>query len=86
MTATVTSLRGGAIVVPEPNQQFIELLEETLVMARAGEVVGGAMALLHGDGCASYTAGGTLGGYSIIGAVQVLNRHLVTIADDVDEF
>lgn len=66
----ITSLYGGPTGQPEPVQSCIEVLSELLEMAKAGQVIGATVVMLHCDGLASYAIGGRVGGYSLIGAME----------------
>ena len=74
----VVSLRGG--IVPQegvPNASVIEALEEALERARSGEIQGVAIAQLHADRLASYAIAGIIGGYSLLGALEMLKSVIV---------
>lgn len=71
MSKNVFSLRGEPTGQPKPNEHCIATLEEWLDMARAGELIGVAMAGLRSNGCGRYAVGGTIGGYSMLGALDM---------------
>lgn len=75
----VASLFGGPTGAPEPNTSCIAALEELLEKAKAGEVVGVAVACLHYDRLASYHIAGQVGGYGIIGAIESAKVDLLEI-------
>jgi hypothetical protein len=75
----VVRLTGGAVMQGIPNARCIEALRDLLERAEAGEVVGIACAVMHGDALASYRVCGTVGGYSMLGAAECVKAHLVAI-------
>lgn len=62
-----------------PNQTTIEALEEMLDLAKRGEIKGFAMVPLWHDNTASYLVMGRVGGYAMLGALQMVSAHLVDI-------
>lgn len=76
----VVSLFGGPTGERKVNALCVEGLEELLMRARAGEIVGIACAALHSDGLSSCQTSGLMGGYSLVGALQVLSADLVELA------
>lgn len=82
MSDKVVSISGGAVPTREPNATCIAALTEWLEMARAGEIVGVVMAALHHDGLGSFAICGTVGGYSMIGALEIAKADLVEINRD----
>jgi len=82
----VASLFGGEIPAPgEPNELLVDRLEKLLAAAKAGEIVGACIAMLHSDRGASYTNVGLLGGYSLLGAVTMAKRDLENFIQELDE-
>ena len=77
--SNVKSLFGGPSGAPEPNERCIALLEEWLEMAKAGEIVGVAMAGLCRDNCARNALAGMVGGYSMIGALETAKAELIDV-------
>lgn len=75
----VVSLYGGPTGERAPVDNCVLALEELLAKARAGEVVGVAVACLHFDRLASYHVAGQVGGYGIIGALEVAKVDLLEI-------
>ena len=80
MGEKVVALHGGPTGEARPNEACIRTLEAFLEMARSGEIVGVTMAGLSADGCARYALGGVLGGYSIIGAIEMARTELIELA------
>lgn len=80
MTDTVIALRGGPTGRPEPNQACIDMLESWLEMARSGELIGVTLAGNCFNGCARWGLAGTVGGYSMIGALEIARAELVNVA------
>lgn len=80
MSAEVTPLFGGPAWEKEANETCVKILREWLEMAESGEIVGVAMVGLCGDRSARYSVGGTVGGYGMIGALEMVRAELVEIA------
>lgn len=64
----------------KPNEKFVMMLEAMLERAKSGDIVGMGAVIMHPDMKASYVLGGTVGGYSMVGALQVLEKELVDVA------
>lgn len=82
MSENVASIFGGPKGVPEPNETCVKALEELLEMARSGEIVGVAMAGLCADHMSRYAIAGNVGGYGMLGAMEVAKSDLVRIIND----
>jgi DNA-binding transcriptional LysR family regulator len=71
-----------------PHPATVEYLETLLAQARAGDVVGVAVVPLWYDRSASYSIVGTVGGYSMQGALACVQQHMAMLnmgMDDDDE-
>lgn len=79
MTGAVTSLFGGPVGLPEPNDACISTLRKFLEMAEDGEVLGVAIVALDKDACARWAVSGKVGGYSILGALDTAKAELMDI-------
>lgn len=75
--SNVKSIYGGPTGLPEPNDMAIEVLRDMLAKAEAGEVIGVIIAALHHDGLAGFQIGGMVGGYSLLGAVELAKADLI---------
>jgi hypothetical protein len=75
----VISLDGGPIGLPERNENAVATLREALEMAEAGEIVGIGVVMLHKDAMGSYRFGGKVGGYSMLGAIDVMKADLMEV-------
>lgn len=75
----VVAIHGGPTGEPEPNEQAIAVLESYLEMARSGEIIGVALAALCADGLARYSLGGFIGGYSMIGALEICKMDVMQV-------
>lgn len=82
MSDKVVSISGGAVPTRDPNATCFAVLTKWLEMAKSGEIVGVAMAALHHDGCGSWAVGGTVGGYSMLGALEIAKADLLEINRD----
>ena len=78
----VVSLTGDEISPGEVNAKAVEVAEELLARARSGDVVGISAVMLHSDRGTSYFHGGCVGGYSMLGAVEMLRAELVAVNSD----
>ena len=67
----VVAIFGGPTGEPKPNENTIATLESYLEMAKAGEIIGVAVVALCADGLSRYNIGGFIGGYSMLGALDV---------------
>lgn len=79
MGGNVKSLFGGPVPASDPNEECVKTLERWLDMARSGEIVGVAMAGLCPDGCGRYVIGGYVGGYSMLGALDVVKAEMIDV-------
>jgi hypothetical protein len=61
---------------PEPNESVVAELEELLEAARAGDLIGFAIACQHRDRVGWCYAGAT-GGFGILGAIECLKERLL---------
>lgn len=77
----VVSLRGGAIPCPgEPWPGVVEELERLLEAARAGEIIGIAVAVIHRDEATSSNFVGSVGRY-VLGEIEVMKSHIIAAVD-----
>ena len=79
MAENVTAIFGGPTHQPEVNETCVRVLREWLEMAESGEIVGVAMAGLCADHAARYAVGGKVGGYGMLGALDMARADLVEI-------
>ena len=75
--AKVTAIFGGPAGVPEVSKYCVELLEEWLEMAKAGEIVGVVLVGLCHDKLSRYAIGGHCGGYSLVGCLEIAKTDLI---------
>lgn len=75
----VIAIHGGPTGQPEPNEKTIQVLESWLEMAKSGEIIGVAMAGLCADGYSRYSLAGFIGGYSMLGALDVAKAEILGI-------
>lgn len=75
----VVCVFGGQPIGRQPNGAAVDALAELLEMAQAGEIKGVAVAAIHWDNLASARLAGQVGGYSAIGALEVLKADLADI-------
>jgi hypothetical protein len=84
MSDNVVSVFGGPVGELEPDASCIDCLERWLEMARSGKIVGIAIAGVSHDNLSEYALTGRIGGFGIIGAMQMLQQHLVDINMEVE--
>lgn len=80
--SNVASLFGGPTGQAEPNETCIAALRDLLARAEAGEIIGIAMASLEKDGKSGFVVAGHVGGYSMIGALEMARAELIEVARD----
>ena len=80
--SNVKSIYGGPTGLPQRNDAAITVLTELLAKAEAGEVIGVVVASLHHDGLASFQIGGMVGGYSLLGAVELAKSDLIEVLNE----
>ena len=81
-SGNVVSLNGGPRGVREVNEAVVSVLEKWLEAARSGEVIGVAIALLDYDWCGRWSVAGVVGGYSMLGALEVARADLLEVMRD----
>lgn len=69
----------GGVAKQEPNLATIAALEEALERAKAGEVVGVGIVYLEHDGAGGYMLSGRVGGFSMLGASQIMSAELTRV-------
>lgn len=79
MSDKVTAIFGGPTYEREPHPDAIRAAEELLEAVKSGEIIGFGVAKLGFDGLASYELAGTIGSYSMIGAVEVIKSILIEV-------
>jgi hypothetical protein len=81
MSEKVVGLHGAwrPAPAPEPNRDAVAELEQLLEAARAGEIVGFAVACQHRDKVSWCYAGAT-GGFGMLGAIECLKERLLKAA------
>jgi hypothetical protein len=77
MSDTVVSLWGQPVGVREPSPALVQELERLLEAARSGEIIGGGFVLLHADATASWVMAGRMGGFSVLGALEMVRAELI---------
>jgi hypothetical protein len=83
MTGEVVSLTGKPVPVPgEPNAETVSELEKLLEAARAGEVLGGAIAFIHADGAVNCTYAGR-NTFSMVGKLTQMTLWLADRATNL---
>jgi hypothetical protein len=84
MSDNVISVFGGAIGKPEPIESCVAYLEKYLEMARSGKIQGIAMVALGSDNVAQYAIAGNISGFATIGALQMVQQHLIDFDMEVE--
>ena len=74
--AEVVGLFGKADL-GNPVPSCVAALRDLLERAEAGEVIGVALAAVNAKGSASYSVGGMIGAYGLLGAVDMAKAHMI---------
>lgn len=80
--SNVKSLYGGPTGQPQRNELAVQVLSEMLEKAEAGEIVGVVIAGLYHDGLAGFRTGGMVGGYSLLGALEMAKADLIEVLSE----
>ena len=80
--SNVAAFPGHITYEPEIVQSAIDALEDMLAQAKRGELIGLSCVYVMHTGRAAYWVAGKPGGYSTIGAVECMKRHLIECVDD----
>lgn len=75
----VVSMFGGPTGERQVSDDVIRVLEDLLERAHSGEVIGFSGAVLVHDGCANFYACGMVGGYSMIGALEMAKSEVLDV-------
>jgi len=81
MSNNIQSLFGTEVITRESHPVCVRVLREALAKAEAGEIVGAVICMIHHDQCTSFSIGGLIGGYGIIGAMEHAKADIIK-ADD----
>lgn len=85
MTDNVISVFGGPIVsAAEPNAACVRTLEQWLERARSGKTIGVVIAAMDTDNLVEYELSGYVGSFNMMGALQMLQQHLIDINLEVE--
>lgn len=76
----VTSLNGSPMPKTEPDENYIEMLEEALERARAGETIGGVLIQSYRDDTCDFQVVGFIRHYSVIGTIEVTKSYIVDMS------
>lgn len=85
MSGEFKPLFGGMTYEREVVPATIDALEQVLEAAKSGEIVGVAITTLDHKGMGGYAIAGRVGGYSMIGAIEMIKAELVTVNWGDDE-
>lgn len=77
--SNVEGIFGGPSGLPAVNDVAVALLADLLERAKSGELIGAAVVGVHCDGVASYHVGGRVGGFSAVGALEVMKSELLEV-------
>ena len=80
----VVSLFGQPTGERVPSKVAVEVLEDWLAKAKAGECIGVCVVGIYADGLSSYSLAGRIGGFSMLGALQVAEAEIVEIVRGED--
>lgn len=62
----------------------VSVVQEALPEVESGEVIGVVIVKLHHDGLCSYQVGGRVGGYAMIGGLQVAAHDVMQVVREAD--
>ena len=79
MTGKVKPLFGGLTYEREVIESTVVALEDALEAARAGEIIGVAIAMLYHKGIGGYSVCGRVGGYNMLGALEMAKAEIVAV-------
>jgi len=79
MSDTVESLFGGPSVGRVVNEDLVSALSELLERAKSGEIIGIACSSVHWDHVASYSVCGLVGGYSLLGGLEMAKAEIISV-------
>lgn len=79
MAGNVVGIHGMPTGQPDISDACVDTLRDLLQRAEAGDIIGIGISALHCDGCASFWVSGRAGGYSMIGALEMVKAQLVDI-------
>ena len=80
----VVGLFGQPLADGEPVQSCVECLEELLEQAKRGEIVGIAYGAMNSNGQGQTGIGGVIGGYSMLGALKLVEVELTDLMLSMD--
>lgn len=79
----IVSIFGGNVTVEEAPKKvyavLVRRIEEMLEEAKRGDIVGAGIVTLDTSNLAEYTIVGSVGGYSMLGALEMVKSHLIEI-------
>lgn len=85
MTDNVIPVFGGPITnAAEPNAACVKTLEQWLERARSGKTIGVVIAAMDTDNMTQYELAGYVGSFNMMGALQMLQQHLIDINLEVE--
>lgn len=85
MTGNVVGMFGGIPAAGEPVASCVDCLRDLIEQAEAGELVGFAYGAVLRNGQGQNGIGGMIGGYSMLGAIEMAKGQLLAIMQDLDE-
>ncbi|GLO70335.1 hypothetical protein MACH17_18520 [Phaeobacter inhibens] len=80
----VTSINGAFVSTGEPNEFAVQSLKDALERAQSGDVIGVGVVMRHADGCGSFSIAGSVGGYSMLGALEMVRSEIVDVNNGDD--
>ena len=75
----VVSFKGAPFGQKEVNSICVDVLQDLLRRAEAGELVGIALGALHYNSETSWHVAGHVGGYAMIGALEMAKADLIDV-------
>lgn len=79
MSDKVVALNGAFNGEKEVRQGCVDTVHEVLDRAESGDVIGAMIVSLHHDGTCSWHYGGSVGGFAMIGAIEMARHDLAKL-------
>lgn len=85
MTAEIRPLFGGFTHQPEVVDSVVRALEEMLQLAKDGQLVGLAAAMVDYKGDGSYSLSGRISGYNLLGGLEMAKAKIIGFNFDCED-
>jgi hypothetical protein len=85
MTAEIKPLFGGFTHQPEVVESLVAMLEGMLQAAKDGQLIGMVAATVNCKGNGSYQMAGRVGGYTVLGGLEMVKAELIGFNFECEE-